>query len=1237
MDNNQVLNIIQWNSQSLRPKLVDFDNLLNREKIHIAIVSETWLEEFTPIYLRGYNVFRKDRFDSYGGVAIICHKSVSTQVCSIDAINPGIEAIQIRIFNCKYLENIVSIYCPSSVRTNQTDWDKIFSLTSKKTLLAGDFNGHHLSWSYKNDQRGIQLFDTALEYGFTSINSGEHTRVKLVNGNVQKSSPDISFLSTDISVHFNWKILNENLGSDHFIIKMSIKVSGTLNFINKRNFKQADWNTYSKDLTNSFFNLDSNSCHANNIQEYYDFFLDQINHSADKNIPLSKLCINPTNKFRPKEYWCPELSKVVAERRLALAKFRKNPTPVNLRILERKVAEARAKIKAAKYDSWRKFCSNIDECTSVAEMWDKMRWYKGYNRSKLIASESKRKELLYSLTPDTVANCPPKIASSNDALESSFTIQEMENILKKRDTSPGIDRITYSMIYHLPLCGKKFLLALFNAIFKLGTIPNQWRSTLIIPIPKTGVAMNSESNVKLRPISLISCICKIFHNMIGKRLEWFVEKHQILSPHTSGFRKAQSCQDCLTRLVTYIQIGFSNNTPTAACFLDIENAYNNVLVEKVIYTLDEIGAGKRLCKYLWSYLSERQLMIKNEKDEDIMQARHTIRGLAQGDPISPLLFNIVTYKICHQISNVIVSQYADDFVMYIGNKDLFKCEVEIQTALSVMSQLLDNIGLNISAVKSKICLFSRGFRRKELKININKHALKTERTVKYLGMWLDGSLRWNKHVNEIVEKISRFLNLLRILAGSGWGLHPNHLRSLYMSIIRSRLDYGCVLYGNSAKTNLGKLDRVQNQALRIIGGFIRSTPIHVMEAELSLPPLCLRRLYLAYKYCIKSMSVSENTNLKFLRELSAASSDNYWQRVKKPMLLIVLNDCINCIIHNSNPIEMFNLSIWVSSINTKDIIMSELECIKGNKREQESSIKFEVIKELNEKYNGWDKVFTDGSKSSLGSGAAYIDTARDIHSKYRINLTVSIMTVELIAILEALHYIKRQAFHNCVILTDSKSALQHLARCASGYSRGVQIAYEVLKVMLEVKKHSTHLKLQWIPAHIGLRGNEEADRLAKLACTTGDYFHILPFYTEILPKFKKKCAHKFKQYFDERSTEKGIWFKTIQCQPPRIPWFYNYKLSRREIVELHRLRSGHYPSNKFAYLMKKVTSPDCDVCGTIDDVQHILVECKKYEQKRDLMVRKFQLNRQDVGAFISILADPTSPAAKYLVEMILNH
>lgn len=247
------------------------------------------------------------------------------------------------------------------------------------------------------------------------------------------------------------------------------------------------------------------------------------------------------------------------------------------------------------------------------------------------------------------------------------------------------------------------------------------------------------------------------------------------------------------------------------------------------------------------------------------------------------------------------------------------------------------------------------------------------------------------------------------------------------------------------------------------------------------------------------------------------------------------------------------------------------------------------------------------------------------------------MTVELIAISEALNYVENQNFTNCVILTDSKSALQHLARCASGYSRGVPIAYKILKMIRKIDNDiDRRLRLQWIPSHIGLNGNEKADKLAKIACSTGSNFTILPFYTEILHTFRKKCFNKFKEYFDQRSTEKGIWFKTIQCQPSRNQWFISNSLNRKHIVVLHRLRSGHYPTNKFAFLMRKVNSPNCDVCGTIDDVYHLLVECNKYRSGRNTMIQQFNINKYDLGAFINVLSDPNSEAAKYLAEIFLS-
>lgn len=46
------------------------------------------------------------------------------------------------------------------------------------------------------------------------------------------------------------------------------------------------------------------------------------------------------------------------------------------------------------------------------------------------------------------------------------------------------------------------------------------------------------------------------------------------------------------------QIGFSDNLSTHACFLDIDNAYNNILIVEVVKILEELNVGAKISKYL---------------------------------------------------------------------------------------------------------------------------------------------------------------------------------------------------------------------------------------------------------------------------------------------------------------------------------------------------------------------------------------------------------------------------------------------------------------------------------------------------------------------------------------------------------------------------------------------------------------------------------------------------------------
>lgn len=199
-----------------------------------------------------------------------------------------------------------------------------------------------------------------------------------------------------------WQVSNENLGSDHLMIKMSISYENTPNFIKKRNFKLADWENYKRDTSFTGYNFDND-----NVQEQYDFFENEIIKAADKNIPFIKLCNNPQRQFKPKEYWSPQLSQIVAQRRLALKQFRRNPTPNNLHILQNKTKEAQQMIRNAKSQSWQRFCSRKDETSSVSDMWRQMRWVKGRRQSRHHVPKDKLEELLCTLAPDTVLEAPP--------------------------------------------------------------------------------------------------------------------------------------------------------------------------------------------------------------------------------------------------------------------------------------------------------------------------------------------------------------------------------------------------------------------------------------------------------------------------------------------------------------------------------------------------------------------------------------------------------------------------------------------------------------------------------------------------------------------------------------------------------------------------------------------------------------------------------------------------------------
>jgi hypothetical protein len=240
------------------------------------------------------------------------------------------------------------------------------------------------------------------------------------------------------------------------------------------------------------------------------------------------------------------------------------------------------------------------------------------------------------------------------------------------------------------------------------------------------------------------------------------------------------------------------------------------------------------------------------------------------------------------------------------------------------------------------------------------------------------------------------------------------------------------------------------------------------------------------------------------------------------------------------------------------------------------------------------------------------------------------MHIELIAIEEALSYINSLNCDSIVILTDSKSALQHLVRSTS-HVRGSPVAYRILESILKLQSFNKQIKLQWIPGHVELKENEAVDALARQAVVDGIPLSVLPLHSDYVKLVKKRCLIGWQEYFDLRSRERGIWFKTIQPQVSYYPWFDLAPYNRNRLKTALRLRSGHIPSNKFAFLMRKVSSPNCNECGTIEDVIHVLLECVRTEAVRTSAWSDRRL--LDIGLVGSILSLPMSDEADILYNL----
>ena len=756
-------------------------------------------------------------------------------------------------------------------------------------------------------------------------------------------------------------------------------------------------------------------------------------------------------------------------------------------------------------------------------------------------------------------------------------------------------------------------------------IPDDWYEYVVVPILKPGKPENIHTSY--RPIALASCILKTYERLIKNRIEHWMEKNNKFPQSQYGFRKSTSTQEVIGNLITDIQLGFTNNESTTTIFLDIQGAYDNVNYSILAEKMNALGLPQQVIRHIYFMYNSRRLYIR--ANNGLTKPRVAKIGLAQGSILSPLLYIIYTYDLELNFNGKTkILQFADDVCLYITDKN-------VQTGTNALKQIFietetwfTNIGLTISAEKTIACIFSRSRNPPPNYLQIEDKTIPCKSTIKYLGVNLDRKLLWKDHIQYLIKRTENSLNLLRSFSHCKWGADPNICLLFYKAFVRSILDYGCIYYGSAAETHLKKIEQIKNKALRKCIGLLNSTPINILEAETTEPPLTLRRDFLSVKFLLRLLA-KNSVLINKVHNLTVLSyTHKYWNVKKTPLLAQSYSWLAQRkeIIYQSATVPYYQLEYC------KTYIVPEIIIIPQDNND-DHIIRTTFLQNLNTIWSKYEHIFTDGSLLDEKTGCAFYHKNTKFSKQIRLPNEASIYTAELWAILEAMKYCLEYKGNSCfVIFSDSKSALEAILNCKYiAFSN--HIIMHILNTYHTLLANNVKISLVWIKAHVGIPANEVVDKLAKeatkLQLTINDI--KLPF-SDLIKNVKDKMLFEWQMQYTE--CPKGLFYKQLFPKVTKICWFKS--ISNRNFIRIiSRIRTSHamYPKHK-----KRIGISETDLCscGNVGDLEHCILDCINRTHSLEFLSKNLQVDVHRPFNLSYLLSLNDLSIYKILYEYIIN-
>ena len=806
------------NVRSLYPKVDEVRNFVKTHNFDVFIANETWLDESFSnkhIEILNYDVIRRDRNRQGGGVCIYIKSDMKYTVLNGYGVDLESAWISIDIDAEKFV--IGTIYRPPSAVKNYDD--KIFDTLEKLTvtydnvILLGDLNIDCLRRNMSN---------TCLIRGLEDL-FGMRQLVEEATRETPTCASLIDVILTTVpNFHSGTKVLKISL-SDHYCVQTTLKKqqksSAKHKSVTFRNFKNFDKEKFLNDII-TLVSL-ANRCDGD-LHNSWQHFKRNFIEISNRHVPIVKRRM----KDRMKPWITNEIVKLMYQR----DHVKQKAVKLKCQTKWKEYRKLRNQITTQIRTERNRYClQESNQCVNnPKKIWkflNKVTANKNMIPPPNDMSADELNEYFCSVGESTAnhyfdrCNDKPYPWKGPNFTSSKFSFTEVKvdivlKLLKSLGETSSNDVLGFDgkLLCLSAEVIAPFITKLINMSLNTGTVIDDWKLSSVTPVFKGGNDRHEKSNY--RPISVISHIAKILEKVVQRQIVQYLTDNELMCVDQSAYRKFHNTQTSLHRCNEDWVDNICDNLFTAVCFLDIRKCFDTIDHDILLDKLRRYGIIEVEASWFRSYLKDRSQYVKC--NGSISNKSYVPIGVPQGSVLGPVLFSLLINDINSHVFPSAVNLYADDTLLYTTGNTCTEASDKLQTSITEICKWYEGNRLALNESKSKCMLLSskhKSNNNSKLSVTINDIPIEQVNSVKYLGVTVDENLTWNNHISllcrNLAFKVSQLSRIKRMVSTS-------MLMTVYNSIIQPTIDYAITVWGHTTAENLGKVQRIQNLAARII-------------------------------------------------------------------------------------------------------------------------------------------------------------------------------------------------------------------------------------------------------------------------------------------------------------------------------------------------------------------------------------------------------------------------------------